>query len=173
MKLIEEQVAHKPRQRGLEIIVEAGALSDDEVCEGTQYSPQVTIGNLRAPFVAVIMEEMGRSGPVNVHWLLWNVERAEAIPRNLPKQPEISRPIRGRQGRNSFGVIGYSAPCPPRGAKRSYRFRVFGLSEELELEGGATGRDLEREMEGKILQFGEATVEYERPMTGNILGTPP
>lgn len=173
MKMIEEQVAHKPRQRGLEVTVEGGELTDDEVCEGTQYSPQLTIGNLRAPFVAVVMEEMGRAGPVNVHWLLWNAERAEAIPRNLPKQPEITRPIRGRQGRNSYGDIGYSAPCPPQGAKRSYRFRVFGLGEELELKGGASGRDLERAMEGKILQFGEATMKYERPVSGNVLGTPP
>lgn len=173
MKQIEEQVAHRPRQRGLEVIVERGELTDDEVCEGTKYSPQITIGNLRAPFIAVVMEEMGRTGPTNVHWLLWNVEKGEAVPRNLPKQAEITRPVRGRQGRNSYGDIGYAAPCPPQGAKRSYRFRVFGLGEELDLEGGATGRDLERAMEGKILQFGEATMVYERPMSGNYLGTPP
>lgn len=173
MKLIEEQVAHRPRQRGLEVTVESGYMTDDEVCEGTQYSPQIVLDNLRAPFIAVIMEEMGRSGPTDVHWLLWNVERSEAVPRNLPREAEITRPIRGRQGRNSFGDIGYSAPCPPRGAKRNYRFRVFGLSEELGLGGGATGRDLEREMEGKILQYGEAMVVYERPMSGNVLGRAP
>jgi Raf kinase inhibitor-like YbhB/YbcL family protein len=171
--MIEEQVAHRPRQRGLEVAVESGYLTDDEVCEGTRYSPQISLGNLRAPFVAVIMEEMGRSGPTDVHWLLWNVERAEVIPRNLPKEADIARPIRGRQGRNSYGEIGYSAPCPPRGAKRNYRFRVFGLGEELDLEGGATGRDLEREMEGKILQFGEASMVYERPVSGNVLGRAP
>ncbi|MDW5563577.1 MAG: YbhB/YbcL family Raf kinase inhibitor-like protein [Methanomassiliicoccus sp.] len=171
--MIDEQVAHRPRQRGLEVMVEAGDLTTDEVCEGTRYSPQISIGNLRAPFVAVVMEEMGRGVPANVHWLLWNVERAEAIPRNLPKEAEITRPIRGRQGRNSFGDIGYSAPCPPQGAKRTYRFRVFGLSEDLDLPGGATGRDLERAMEGKILQFGEASTIYERPMAGNILGRAP
>lgn len=173
LKRIEEQVAHRPRQRGLEVKVESGYLTEDEVCEGTQYSPQVVIENLRAPFVAVVMEEMGRTGPTNVHWLLWNVERTEAIPRNLPKEAEIVQPIRGRQGRNSFGNMGYSAPCPPQGARRNYRFRVFGLGEELDLEGGATGRDLERTMEGKILQFGEAMMVYERPMSGNVLGRAP
>jgi Raf kinase inhibitor-like YbhB/YbcL family protein len=173
LKQIEAQVAHRPRQRGLEVTVESGNLTDDEVCEGVHYSPRLTIGNLRAPFIAVVMEEMGRSGPTDVHWLLWNVERAEYIPRNLPKGAEIARPIRGRQGRNSLGDIGYSAPCPPQGAKRNYRFRVFGLAEELDLEGGATGRDLEREMEGKILQFGEAMTVYERPRAGNILGRAP
>jgi hypothetical protein len=87
----------------------------------------VTIGNLRAPFVAVIMEEMGRSGPVNVHWLLWNVERAEAIPRNLPKQPEISRPIRAARPQLLRGHR-LLRPLPAPGREAQYRFRVFGLS---------------------------------------------
>lgn len=153
--------------------MEAGQLTEDEVCGGMRYSPRLAVGNLRAPFMAVIMEEMGRNGPAGAHWLLWNVERSESVPRNLPKEAEIERPIRGRQGRNSLGDIGYSAPCPPQGARRNYRFQVFGLSEELDLEGGATGRDLERAMEGKILQFGETMVIVERPLSGNVLGRAP
>lgn len=173
MKRIGEQVAHMPRQKGLEVSVEAGTFTDDEVCEGTQYSPQIIIGNLRSPFLAVIMDEIDVPQGAMVHWLLWNVEKAESIPRNLPKKEEIGRPIRARQGRNSYGEIGYTAPCPPRGAKRRYRFRVFGLTNELELRAGATGRDLERALEGNIAQYGEATVLYERPLSGNILGRAP
>jgi Raf kinase inhibitor-like YbhB/YbcL family protein len=173
LKLIEEQVAVRPNQRGLDVVVETGTLTEGEVCEGMGYSPRLTIGNLKAPFVAITLEEVASSGKADVHWLLWNVEKAESIPRNLPKRAELDHPIRGRQGRNSLGVIGYSAPCPPRGAKRSFRFRVYGLAEELGLEGGSTGRDLERAMEGKVLQYGEAVVEYERPMPGNVLGRAP
>lgn len=173
MKRIEEQVAHMPREKGLDVSVESGVLTIDEVCEGTQYSPQLVVGNLRAPFLAAIMDEVDVPQGTMTHWLLWNVEKAENIPRNLPKQEEIDRPIRGRQGRNSFGDIGYTAPCPPRGAQRRYRFRVFGLGEELELPGGATGRDLERAMEGRIMQYGEAFQTYERPVSGNILGKAP
>jgi Raf kinase inhibitor-like YbhB/YbcL family protein len=173
LKRIEEQVAHMPRQKGLDVSVEAGYLTDDEVCEGTQYSPQIVIGNLRAPFLAVIMDELDVPQGTMVHWLLWNAEKAEDIPRNLPKVEELERPIRGRQGRNSFGDIGYTAPCPPKGAKRRFRFRVFGLSEELDLPGGSTGRDLERALEGRIVQYGEAFLTYERPMYGNVLGRAP
>ncbi|WP_019177049.1 YbhB/YbcL family Raf kinase inhibitor-like protein [Methanomassiliicoccus luminyensis] len=164
MKRIEEEVAHMPRQKGLEVSVESGELKHDEVCEGTQYSPQIVVGNLRAPFLAVVMDDVDASQGSFVHWLLWNVEKTEAIPRNLPKKEEIERPVRGRQGRNSFGDIGYTAPCPPKGARRRYRFRVYGLNEALELDGGSTGRDLERALEGHILQYGEAFITYERPM---------
>ena len=173
MKRIEEQVAHMPRQKGLEVSVEAGSFGNDEVCEGNKYSPQIVIGNLRAPYLAVIMDEIDVPQGTMVHWLLWNVEKAEAIPRNLPKREELDRPIRGRQGRNSFGDIGYTAPCPPRGSRRRYRVRVFGQSEEIELEGGSTGRDLEHALEGRITQYGEALLSYERPGTGNVLGRAP
>jgi Raf kinase inhibitor-like YbhB/YbcL family protein len=173
LKQIEEQVAVRPNQRGLDVIVETGMLTGDKVCEGKGYSPRITIGNLKTPFLAVTLEEVATSSNTDVHWLLWNVEKAESIPRNLPKLAELDRPIRGRQGRNSLGEVGYTAPCPPRGAKRSYRFRAYGLAEELELEGGSTGRDLDRAMEGKILQYGEAVVDYERPMSGNVQGRAP
>ncbi len=173
MKRIEEQVAHMPREKGLDVAVESGVLTIDEVCEGMQYSPQIVVGNLRAPFMAVIMEDLDVPQGAFVHWLLWNVEKAESIPRNLPKKEEIESPIRGRQGRNSFGDIGYTAPCPPQGAKHRYRFRVLGVGEELDLPGGSTGRDLERAMEGNIMQYGEVFQTYERPVSGNVLGKAP
>lgn len=162
-----------PRQKGMEVTVEKGALTNDEVCEGTKYSPQVVLGNLRSPFVAIIMDDTDAPQSAFVHWLLWNAEKAEAIPRNLPKEAEIDRPVRARQGRNSFGEIGYTAPCPPKGSRHRYRFRVFGVDNELELPGGATGRDLERALEGHIQQYGEAIVTYERAVPASVLGKAP
>jgi len=173
LQRIQEQVEHMPRQKGLEVAVESGSFTSEETCEGTKYSPRVVIGNLRAPFLAVIMDQLDVPQGAFTHWLLWNVERMEVIPRNLPKAEEFDTPIRGRQGRNSFGEIGYTAPCPPQGAKRRFRFRVFGVNEELDLRPGATGRDLERALEGHILQYGEATVTYERPMPKNVIGRTP
>lgn len=162
-----------PRQKGLDVVVESGSLLPDETCEGMKYSPRIAVGNLRAPFLAVIMEELDVPQGAFTHWLLWNVDRMDVIPRNLPKVEEFSTPVRGRQGRNSFGEIGYTAPCPPRGARRRFRFRVFGVNDELDIRPGSTGRDLERALEGHILQYGEATVEYERPMPENVLGRAP
>jgi hypothetical protein len=46
---------------------------------------------------------------------------------------------------------------------------VFGLGEELDLKGGATHRDLQREMEGRIHQYGVATVVFERTRAGHPL----
>lgn len=146
--------------------VEVGSFIDEERCEEAR-TPRITIRNLQTPFMAVIMGEAVNDILGNVHWLLWNVNRVEAIPRDIPPLAEVDHPIRGRQGRNSFGVIGYAPPCPPHGARRPYHFMVFGLREELDLEGGATHRDLQRTMEGRIVQYGVTTVVFERARVGH------
>ncbi len=172
MHKIQEQVEHMPRQKGLDVEVESGNLDVEETCEGMQYSPRISVSNLRAPFLAVVMEDADHPTGNFPHWLLWNVEKMDIIPRNLPKREEFAEPVRGFQGRNGFGRVGYDAPCPPQGAKRRYRFRVFGVNGELDLRPGATGRDLEKALEGHILQYGEAVVTYERP-TGKNIGQAP
>lgn len=173
MQRILEQVEHMPRQKELDVVVETGELDIEETCEGMQYSPRIAIGNLRSPFLAVVMEDADHPTGNFPHWLLWNVERMDIIPRNIPKREEFTKPIRGVQGRNGFGRIGYDAPCPPQGDKRCYRFRVFGVSEELDLRPGGTSRDLEDALEGRILQYGEAIVTYERPTMKNVPATAP
>ena len=173
LQRIREQVEHMPRQKGLEVTVESGEFGIDQTCEGMQYSPRIAIGNLRAPFLAVLMEDADHPTGNFPYWVLWNVERTELIPRNLPKREEFSQPIRGIQGRNGFGRIGYDAPCPPQGAKRRFRFRVFGVNGELDLRPGGTPKDLENALEGRILQYGEAIVTYERPDRKNISATAP
>jgi len=173
LQRILEQVEHMPRRKGLEVTVESGGLDVDQTCEGMKYSPRIAIGNLRAPFLAVLMEDADHPTGNFPHWVLWNVERTDLIPRNIPKREEFSQPIRGVQGRNGFGRIGYDAPCPPQGDKRCYRFRVFGVSEELDLRPGGTSRDLEDALEGRILQYGEAIVTYERPARKNVPATAP
>lgn len=173
MKRIQEEVAHMPREKGLEVSVESGRFIDDETCEGMRYSPQIVVGNLRAPFLAVVMAQIDVPQGTFSHWLLWNVEKMEVIPRNLPKAEEFDRPIRGRQGRNSYGDIGYTAPCPTKGDRGRYRFQVFGINEPLDLPGGSTGRDLERALEGHVLQYGETVLVYQRPPPENVLGEAP
>jgi Raf kinase inhibitor-like YbhB/YbcL family protein len=162
LQRIQEQTAHMPMEKGLDVNLEEGRLIKDESCDGMQYSPRVLIGRLRAPYIALILNDQDGQG--HVHWLLWNVPAREDIPRNLPKVAELLTPIAGLQGRNSFGEIGYSSVCPPRGERHRYRIRIFGLNGPLDLRPGASGRDLERALEGHILQYGELIVNYDRPL---------
>ena len=122
LQRILEQVEHMPRQKELDVVVETGELDIEETCEGMQYSPRIAIGNLRSPFLAVVMEDADHPTGNFPHWLLWNVERMDIIPRNIPKREEFTKPIRGVQGRNGFGRR-LRRPRPPRAQALSLRVR--------------------------------------------------
>ncbi len=69
------------------------------------------------------------------------------------------------QGRNDFGRIGYGGPCPPRGGHgvHHYHFKVYALDTTLNLGPGSDRKELERAMEGHVIQRGGELVGlYER-----------
>jgi phosphatidylethanolamine-binding protein (PEBP) family uncharacterized protein len=53
-------------------------------------------------------------------------------------------------------------PCPPKGKPHRYYFRIYGLDKMLDLDPGATRKELENAMKGHILQQGEAMATYQR-----------
>lgn len=143
----------------LKVGVEIGGLDREETCEGQGFSPLVRVEGLRAPFMALIMEDAGP--PNNVYWMLWNVPRREEVPRRLPPSAELDGPVAGRQGRNSRGSYGYAAPCPSDQEGR-YVLRVYGLERKLDLGPGASRDDLVRAAEANAREYGEDVLTYSR-----------
>ncbi len=96
-----------------------------------------------------------------VHWVIWNVPAAakgmaEGV-RAVATLPDGSV-----QGKNDFGRIGYGGPSPPRGKPHRYFFRLYALKEKLPLAAGASRRDLEKAMQGKVLATVELVGTYGR-----------
>jgi len=146
----------------LEVNLGFDTVPDNHTCEGSNISPRIEIRGLNAPSLAVIVEDPDAPSGTFTHWLAWNMPPVEVIPSGIPNKAEVSAPIPSAQGRNSFGEIGYSGPCPPPGKQHRYVFRVFGLDSPLGLPGGATRHDMERAMKGHILQRGVAVATYSR-----------
>lgn len=67
----------------------------------------------------------------------------------------------GVQGKNDGGGIGYTGPCPPAGTHH-YVARLYALDTELELEPGATRRELEVAMQGHIIDQPALSGTYTR-----------
>jgi Raf kinase inhibitor-like YbhB/YbcL family protein len=92
-----------------------------------------------------------------VHWVLYNIpapvrELEEAVlPGALPDGTV--------QGRNDEGATGYSGPCPPVGRHR-YFFKLYALDVELAGLENATKADLERAMEGHVLEMAQLVGTY-------------
>jgi hypothetical protein len=79
---------------------------------------------------------------------------------DVAKQEQL--PSGARQGRNDFGKIGYSGPCPPPGQPHRYFFKLYALDGKLSLKAGATKAEVERAMKGHILVQAELVGRYGR-----------
>ena len=133
-------------------------------CDGEDISPKILIEGLseEVKSIAIIMDDPDAPFRTFTHWLIWNIEPTNEIPENIPKEKEISEPIKAKQGINDFGEIGYGGPCPPAGKPHHYHIKVYALDTMLDLEAGADKKSLEKAMEGHIIQYGEAVATYER-----------
>jgi hypothetical protein len=91
-----------------------------------------------------------------VHWLLYDIP-ASAI--ELAEGGAL--PDGTREGRNDEGGTGYTGPCPPIGRHR-YFFKLYALNKALGDLGTPTKGELERAIEGHILEQTQLVGTYER-----------
>ena len=96
-----------------------------------------------------------------VHWVIFNIpadqrELAEGVP------PDGTLASGAKQGKNDFKKIGYGGPAPPKGKPHRYYFKLYALDSMLELNEGASKKDVERAMKGHILASGELMGLYGR-----------
>lgn len=91
-----------------------------------------------------------------VHWTVWNIH-----PKTLAIGSGDMLPGGAVEGKTSFGKPGYGGPCPPSGTHR-YFFKLYALDTVLSLPSSSTKEDLEKAMEGHIIEKGELIGLYSR-----------
>ena len=88
------------------------------------------------------------------HWLAWGIAtrsrtlHAGAVP--------------AHQGRNGFGRVGYSGPCPPSGAPHHYVFTLYALARPLSLRGSNASAFTAALARGHVLARATLTGTYRR-----------
>jgi len=95
--------------------------------------------------LALIMDDpdaMGAVGKVWVHWVMWNID---------PTNTELFVENLTREGMTDFGEVGYGGPAPP-DKRHTYVFKLYALDSELDLPGKSTKADVEKAMEGHIIE---------------------
>jgi len=133
-------------------------------CDGEDISPGFEVSGIdpnRVATMAVVMNDPDAAGGFT-HWVIWNLNPLEQVPPAIPQEPVVGTPVEAFQGKNSYGLIGYSGPCPPPGQTHRYDFKVYGLDTRLELDPGATKPELLKAIEGHVVQYGEGFVVYGR-----------
>jgi len=91
------------------------------------------------------------------HWVVYGMApEIGGLPEGVPTESTVDDP-KLVQGENSSGGTGYHGPAPPPGSPHRYQFKLYALSDPVDLEPGATKDELEATMEGKVI--GEAMLE--------------
>ena len=101
--------------------------------------------------LALIMDDpdaMEPAGKVWVHWVAWNIEPTTTELENLTTE-----------GMTDFGEVGYGGPAPP-DKRHTYVFKLYALDSELDLPDKSTKADVEKAMEGHILEQTTLTGTY-------------
>ena len=98
-----------------------------------------------------------------VHWVIYKIPATAAgLGEAVPPTERLNAPPGAMQGRNTSGTIGYRGPSPPPGPPHRYRFKLYALSEVLDLEPGLDAAALEAAMAGRVLARGELVGTYGR-----------
>ena len=107
-----------------------------------------------AESLALIMDDpdaMGAVGKVWVHWVVWNLTCF------ADGKPDFSSPA--KQGITDFGEVGYGGPAPP-DKRHTYVFKLYALDTDLDLPDKSTKADVEKAMEGHIIEQATLTGTY-------------
>ena len=122
---------------------ETPALSINGIPEGTKS-------------LALIMDDpdaMGAVGKVWVHWVVWNIDPTREF---ITGNPQESKFV---EGMTDFGEVGYGGPAPP-DKTHTYVFKLYALDTELDLPQKSTKADVEKAMEGHIVDQATLTGTY-------------
>ena len=126
-----------PRQFGYKNGNEEPPLTINGIPEGTKS-------------LALIMDDpdaMGAVGKVWVHWVIWNIN------------PDTKRFNDALKGMTDFGEQGYGGPAPP-DKRHTYVFKLYALDSMLEIPNESSKTDVEKAMEGHIIEQTQLTGTY-------------
>jgi Raf kinase inhibitor-like YbhB/YbcL family protein len=126
-------------------------------CKGEDVSPPLQWSGAppNTASFAIVMDDPDAPSGTWVHWVIWNIPAtAQSLPAGVAKDGQL--PEGARQGRNSFGKVGYNGPCPPAGQTHRYFLRLYALDGTLNMMAGAPRAQVDGAIQGHIL----AQTEY-------------
>ena len=123
-------------------------------CEGEDINPALIMEDIpkEAQSLALIVDDPDAPMGTWVHWVVFDIPIVGRIEENS---------IPGKQGINNAGNRNYHGPCPPSGTHR-YFFKIYALDTELNLQEGISKGQLEKAMQGHLLDKAEVVGLYKR-----------
>jgi hypothetical protein len=124
-------------------------------CQGDDLSPTLEISGVPAgaKSLALIVDDPDAPMGNWDHWIVFNIDPAVQVIK------EDTAP--GTLGWNDFGRVEWGGPCPPSGTHR-YFFKLYALDVMLDLKPRVKKKDVERAMQGHILDKAELIGKYQK-----------
>jgi len=134
---------------------DGGKIPDKYTMYGQNRIPPMHLEEVpeKARSLALIVDDPDAPNGTFNHWLLFNMD---------PKVRDIKEdcvPVMATQGRNDFGQVEYDGPKPPSGEHR-YFFKAYALDSVLPLGRGSKRPELEREMQGHVLDSASIMAKF-------------
>ncbi len=132
------------------------AIPSKFTCDGDDVNPMLEVKSVPpdAKSLALVVDDPDATRGVPFdHWIVWNIDAKTQY------VSEDNVPSGAVQGMTGFGKQRYGGPCPPRGSAAKphrYMFKLYALDVVLALPDASTKADLERAMDGHVLE--EATL---------------
>ena len=123
------------------VFAEGAAIPAKHTCDAKNVSPPLKWSGVPAgaKSLALIVDDPDAPVGTWVHWVLYDL------------------PATGSELH-----LGYGGPCPPPGKPHRYFFKLYALDAVLDLKPGLTKKDLEKAMEGHILERAQLMGTYQR-----------
>lgn len=136
-----------------------GKIPSKYTCDGEDINPPLTIADVpaEAKSVVLIMDDpdaVKPAGKVWDHWIVWNIK---------PDITEIAEGVEpeGVHGKGTSGNLKHHGPCPP-DAEHRYFFKLYALDTKLDLPKGTIKAEVEKAMEGHIIEQTTLIGRYKR-----------
>lgn len=124
---------------------------------GEDISPQLKLHEIdpKAKTIAIIMDDLDTPFGIFNHWVIFNIPASfDNIPEGIARLEIVPTLGNAIQGKSSYGgKHWYRGPKPPFGTHR-YIFKVYVLDVVLDLNKDAKKTELQKAMDGHILQYG-------------------
>jgi len=131
-------------------------------CDGQDISPPLKWKDVPEETIslALICDDPDAPAGTWVHWVIFNIPSTlEGLKEKVPTKKELKDST--LQGKNDFDKIGYGGPCPP-DEKHRYFFKLYALDSMLNLNSGATKKELVEAMQDHIIAKAELVGNYSR-----------
>jgi Raf kinase inhibitor-like YbhB/YbcL family protein len=149
-------VPHPKKEATMELKTPAfpqeGSIPKRFTADGADVSPALSWHSAPAQSqaFALIMEDPDAPAGLWTHWTVYDIPaKTSSLAENQAKAPVLGDG--SKQGKNTWGRLGYNGPAPPPGKPHRYFFKLYALSTPLGINGGATRQELDAALKGRVL----------------------